>query len=177
MRPSSSNARGFSLLEVMVAFVILTFVTGTVVAQFWESVNATTTAVNQRELREAAESLFRRILYEREKWEDGDGGFMGKEYAEWTGLGSKLQDKWNDFRWELEKTPQLAAGNTDDGDVESVFGEDESEDDTSTDEEGEEEGEGVQLMRVVLRIYDVESGKTEHLVVLATYQPHDGDNE
>lgn len=178
MRRSSTRrgGRGFTLLEIMVALAILTFVTSTVIALFWESVNSTNTAVDKRRVREAADSLFRRILYEREKWKDGDSGSLAQEYAEWTQFSQSEIDDWRDFRWELKKTPQLAAGTSDDGDVESVFGDDELDDDDEEPAEGEEEGGNVQLMRVILKIYDIDRGESEPLVILATYQPHEAES-
>lgn len=178
MRRNSTRRakRGFTLLEIMVALAILTFVTSTVIALFWDSVSSTNTAVDKRRVREAADSLFRRILYERDKWKDGDSGSLAIEYAEWTKFSQAEIDDWRDFRWELKKTPQLAAGTSDDGEVESVFGEDEVDDDDDETEEGEEEGGNVQLMRVILKIYDIEKGESEPLVTLATYQPHEAES-
>src|SRR5687768_10186489 len=121
-RTASAAQRGFTLLEVMCAFAILAGLTAMVTAIWHQSIEQGERALNLRELREAADTLFRRILYEEQQHQDGDTGTLDVAYADWAGLKGAAMDRWSIYRYELRKQPKTAAGTTDAASDESIFG-------------------------------------------------------
>jgi len=114
-------ARGFTLLEVMLAFAImaisLAFLTEAASNSFTKGV----AAIDLRDLRVMADTVFRRVVYEHWKWNDGDTGTADVWYAEFAGLKGSLRDRWKIYRLVLHKRKGMVAGNDPSGRIENLF--------------------------------------------------------
>ncbi len=155
---------GFTLLEALCAFAILAAVTGMITQDFVNNAQKGATALSHRELREAADTIFRKMIYEWEEYKDGDSRTLDEEYGEFADLRGMQRDRWAEYRYELEKKPQSVVGASIDGE-ESLFGEDVESTtvspigstETATGESGESgaagEAGGVELVRMTLKIY------------------------
>jgi hypothetical protein len=161
----------------MCAFAILAMVTGVLTVQYFQAVERGTRALHLRELREAADTVFRKVLYEEQNFDDGDGKTLDITYAEWAGLKGYERDRWRVYRWELEKKRQTAAGDPDTSKgEEAIFGaaERESGRTTSRTERTEDEESAVPgqaLWRMTMRFFHAEESGDEPLLVLRTYLP------
>jgi prepilin-type N-terminal cleavage/methylation domain-containing protein len=182
---SASNrrraSRGFSLLEVMCAFAILATITGFLTTIFVQSVDRGTDALAKRELREAADTLFRKIIYEHVRYKDGQSQTLDDAYGEFAGLRGWARDRWRVYTYELEKKLETVVGTARTGE-ESVFSDEDSNTDESTTyfgEEGEaadEAPEGQRLLRLTMRIYETEEPGDKPIFVLTTWiDPRDPD--
>jgi prepilin-type N-terminal cleavage/methylation domain-containing protein len=171
--------RGFTLLEVMCAFAILSVVTAQMTQIISQNMDKAATAIDQRELRELADTVFGKILFEQTEHRNGDSGSMGNDYARWSGITDQARiERYEVYLWRLEKVEMVAAGVTDDPDQERLFESDEDQDtgrDTGTRvpaTPGAEEGEGVAasvtLVRFTLRVYHRDRPQ-EELMTLTRY--------
>ena len=162
----------------MLAFAIITMMV-TAVTESWNTgMQKAGRAIAKRELREAADTLFRRILYEKDAFRGGNTGSLETAYAEWTKMSGPEAERWDAYRYELSRPVELAAGAGEEGE-ESVFGDDndDDDDDDNVNSSGStEDGENapIRVRRIVLKIFDIEDNETP-LIVLATYQPYEGD--
>jgi prepilin-type N-terminal cleavage/methylation domain-containing protein len=177
----SSGERGFTLLEFLCAFAIVATVTGFLAVVTANSHESAMLAISQRELREAADTLFRRIIYEIHQHHDGDSRTLDDAYADFAGLQRWERDRWQIYRYELRKVLKAAAGVSED--AEPIFEGDVYEEEErvrsgqgtrrpgdEADEEGEAAGE--ELWQLTMRIYETEGGSAESaLLVLRTYVP------
>ena len=170
-----SEQGGFTLLEALCAFAILAVVTGMITRDFVNNAQKGATALSHRELREAADTIFRKMIYEWEEYKDGDSRTLDEEYGEFADLRGLQRDRWAEYRYDLEKKPQSVVGASIDGE-ESLFG-DES-DSTSLDpvesEAGAAEGaeggqEGIELVRMTLKIFRQEQDGDTPLLTLTTW--------
>ena len=73
-RTNSSTERGFTLLEVMCAFAILSGIMTIVTMIFSQNIDKAIYAIDQREMRELADTVFGKILFEQSEHRDGDEG-------------------------------------------------------------------------------------------------------
>ena len=174
MKPQRQSSRGFTLLELMCAFAILALVTA-MITQIWaNSIEKAETAIDQRELREVADTLFGRILYEESEHEHGEGHTLDQAYGLWAKLPQAKRDRYAIYRYELEKKLTTVSGSGEvDGDGERMFevSEDEESSTISDEEEGGEDVKGIQLWRYTMRIFLTEStGDSEPLITLQTYR-------
>jgi prepilin-type N-terminal cleavage/methylation domain-containing protein len=179
--PERRAEGGFTLLEVMCAFAILAMVTGVLVVQYFSAVDQGTRAFHLRELREAADTVFRKIIYEEQNFNDGDSKTLDVSYAEWAQLKGAARDRWRVYRWELEKKRRTAAGQPDASkDEEAIFGARSPTDGRTETTSGsrrtegtaaEAEAAGQALWRLTLRFFNTEDGGDEPLLVLRTYVP------
>ena len=94
---------GFTLLEVMCAFAILAAFTGFLTVVWNQSMRQGARALDLRELREAADTIFRRILYEEPNHPDGLSGTLDDFYASWANFRGAARDRWHVYRFELRK--------------------------------------------------------------------------
>ena len=105
---SGSTASGFTLLEVMCAFAILTLMTG----------HAHGGLLPRRSTRARARSTCAScarpptrssawLLYEEHKWQDGDTGTLDYHYGDCAHLRGAERDRWSVYRW---VPPQGARG-------------------------------------------------------------------
>jgi prepilin-type N-terminal cleavage/methylation domain-containing protein len=168
---------GFTLLEALCAFAILAAVTGMITQDFVNNAQKGATALSHRELREAADTIFRKMIYEWEEYKDGDSRTLDEEYGEFADLRGMQRDRWAEYRYELEKKPQSVVGASIDGE-ESLFGED-VESTTVSPIESTETGAGesgaagqaggVELVRMTLMIYRREEDAETPLLTLTTW--------
>lgn len=170
------SASGFTLLEVLVAFAILAFVVTTMQTVHVEAVRKGELAVDYREIREAADTVFRRIMYEVDKpdWPDGMRFTFDLVYGEYIGLPSHERDRWRSFAGVLRKVKRMAAGTDPSGQTPGL---DEDEDGRPTDprreEEPPKEGEpetGEEVYQVRLDVFRQDEPEVPFLT-LATYLP------
>jgi prepilin-type N-terminal cleavage/methylation domain-containing protein len=168
--PPTRRARaqgGFTLLEVMLAFAILALAVG-LLTQIWaHNIEKAIAAIDQREMRELADTVFGRILFEQQKNRDGDEGSMSVIYGEWAGLPQDRADRYRDYRYSLSKKEYVAAGSSGSGDeAEDLFEQDDEE--TATAEEADAGKDSVKLVKFTMRVYRV-STPGEALITLSRY--------
>ncbi len=178
-RSSARRQAGFTLLEVMCAFAILAVIVG-FMAQSWSyNMEKATRAVSKRELREAGDTLFRRILYELQEHADGTSGNLEDYYGEWTGFKGAEREKWRIYSFVLTKRIKTAAGTSDEADGhESIFGDEgDLEDEGSGSSSGSGSGSGsedeaqaaVNLTQVTMKIYLTDEMDDEPILTLSTF--------
>jgi hypothetical protein len=163
----------------MCAFAILAMVTGILTVHYFKAVEQGTRALHLRELREAADTVFRKIIYEEQNYNDGDSKTLDISYGEWAGLKAYERDRWRVYRWELRKERRTAAGQPDSSkNEEAIFGAksqyDERASGSSRRTEGtssEPEIPGQSLWRLTMRFFHTEDSADEPLLVLRTYVP------
>lgn len=172
--PAPHRAAGFTLLEVMFAFAILAIVTALMSEMIHHNMEKAGAAIDQRELRELADTLFGKILFEQSEHRDGDEGSIAVDYGQWAGLPQERQDRYSIYRWRLRKTEMVAAGSVDESDdAEGIFGDDDDDDESSSSSGSavsEEDKGNVKLMRFTLTVYR-EDEPDASLIVLTRYLP------
>jgi prepilin-type N-terminal cleavage/methylation domain-containing protein len=178
-RPSGP-LRGFTLLEVMVAFSILAIVMTALSTVHVQAVKKGGLAVDYREAREGADTVFRRITYEIDKpdWPDGTNFTFDIEYGEYVGLPTHERDRWRAFRGVLRKQRRMAAGSDPSGITPGAVG-----DETGTSPEqrreaererrpGEDDPTGEEVYLVRLEVYlGEESEASTPFLTLSTFVP------
>ena len=177
MTSPERSQRGFTLLEVMCAFAILAMVTGILTVHYFKAVEQGTRALHLRELREAADTVFRKIIYEEQNYNDGDSKTLDISYGEWAGLKGVDRDRWRVYRWELRKERRTAAGKPDRAKgEEAIFGGGSAFDEdrtaprrTESAAAAEAELPGQALWRMTVRFFHTEDSADEPLLVLRTY--------
>ena len=175
MAPRASQERGFTLLEVMCAFAILGMAISVVVQIFAQNVEKAIYAIDQREMRELADTVFGKILFEQSKHRDGDGGSIAVAYGEWANLPQDRADRYREYSWSLKKKQYVAAGAEDpNGDAESLF-EPKDDDESSSSSTNstptssdEEKGGNVLLVQYTMTVYR-ESKPDEPLITLTRF--------
>jgi prepilin-type N-terminal cleavage/methylation domain-containing protein len=164
---------GFTLLEVMVAFAILAMVLSALASVQFESLEKAADAVDYREIREAADTVFRKIVYELDKpvWPDGRLIRFDYDYAEYIGLPPAARDAWFPVRGVLRKQTRMAAGTDPTGQTPGVEGERTGAEDVSTrPTSGEPPPSGEAVYYVSLEVYVGEEEQMPFLT-LTTYEP------
>ena len=168
----TATQRGFTLLELMCAFSILALVTSFITDIWAQSIEKAETAIDQRELREIADTVFGKILFEEQEHNDGDSDSLDNAYGLWAQLPQAKRDRYAIYRYVLEKKLTTVSGSSSD-DSESMFeGEDTEEENggnSATEGEGEEEA-AVELWRYTMHIYRTDEGEEEPLLTLQTYR-------
>lgn len=154
----------------MCAFAILALVTSMVGTIWTENMEKALRAVSKRELREVADSCFRRILYEIDKHDDGKTANVADFYArDWLKLEGKAAEKYRFYALQLKKKVKSAAGEAEDDDAEPLFGEaDTSGSSDSSDSESEDGGPNINLFEVELTLHYADESPDKALVVLKT---------
>lgn len=194
---SSASLRrtgGFTLLEVMCAFAILAMITSMITQTCHEAMDKGTRARDLRALREAADTVFRRLCYEDGRHNDGMRASLDEFYAGWAELSSIERDRWQPYVLEFRRRPRTAAGEAGASGAEplgggtgSSSGRGSSGTGTGTGSSGtgtgstsgsgssdEDETEGVELMQLTLTIFH-EDDPEEPLITLQTLLPPQGD--
>ena len=195
MTPARPQAeRGFTLLEVMCAFAILAAFTGFLTVVWTQSMREGARALDLRELREAADTIFRRILYEEPNHADGLTGTLDDFYASWANFRGPNRDRWHVYRFELRKELKTAAGPADPSARQSSLFGDQPGATTSRSGTGSSSGGtsgtgssgsgasgsgtkddqaiGIPLIKVTVRIWRTEeTDSSEPLITLQTYLP------
>lgn len=173
--PRRSTQQGFTLLEVLLAFAILSIVTTLMTEVISKNMEKAADAIDKRELREIADTVFGKILFEQTEHRDGEEGSISVDYGQWANLPQERADRYDMYRWRLRKTEMVAAGETEGADdAEKLFGgSDESEDETSSstsNREGEQSAAAVKLIRFTLTVYHQDQ-PNEALATLTRYLP------
>lgn len=183
------SQRGFTLLEVMCAAAILAVMTGFITRVWFQSAELGSSAVDLRELREAADTVFRRLCYEDGRHADGLRDTLDNFYAGWADLRSSNRDRWSIYGMEYRRVARTAAGDEDpeatglfenssnsrssSGSSSSGSGSGTSGSGTSgsgTSGTEEDEKTSVKLYQVTLRIFLAEE-PDKALITLQTYLP------
>ena len=163
---------GFTLLEVLCAFAILAALTGWMTVNFVQNVEKGVTALSHRELREAADTIFRKIIYEWEEYDDGSESTLDDIYGEFARLKGWERDRWAIYRYRLEKKPKTVVGVSEDDD-ETLFDSqgdlDEGSSSTSDEETTGDTLPGVELVRIKMDIYRTDEVSEEPLLTLVTW--------
>jgi len=196
---SSSTPRsargGFTLLEVMCAMAILFFVTAQITELCHGAHMRGMTARDLRDLREAADTVFRRLAYEDGRHTDGMRASLEDFYAGWAELPSVERDRWRPFVMEFRRRPRTAAGDAGTTGAEPISGTSSTRSGSrgssgtggtgtggtgtggtvtggtgtgGTSSSSDEESTGVELMQLTLTIWH-EDEPEEHLIVLQTF--------
>lgn len=180
----STPPRGFTLLEVMCAFVIMATLISFIVETWFESMLNASRSADSREIREVSDTVFGRILFEHQvgKFHDGDGGTLDVLYGTWARLSSRDRERYERYEWRLEIKKVQAAGEAEDSsDAESLAGgpsRSESEEGSSSNEDDAKTG--VLLERITLRIryrpeYATSEDRDADLIVLSRLMPQPPD--
>ena len=172
-RQHADRQRGFTLLEVMLAFAILATITGVMAQMIHNNMEKAAAAIDQRELRELSDTLFGKILFEQADHRDGDEGSIAVDYGQWAGLPQERADRYTSYRWRLKKEELVAAGETDPNeDAESLFDGDEDDEEETSSSSGAEEGDkiSVKLIRFTLSVFR-EDEPDNALIVLSRLLP------
>jgi prepilin-type N-terminal cleavage/methylation domain-containing protein len=190
----SRTAGGFTLLEVMCAFAILAMITSMITQTCHTAFEKGTRARDLRALREAADTVFRRLCYEDGLHTDGMRSSLDTFYAEWAELPSVERDRWEPYVLEFRRRPRTAAGEPGESGAEPLGDSDtgSGRGPTSTGTSGtgtsgtgtsgtgtsgsksEDEATGVELMQLTLTIFH-EDDPNEPLITLQTLLPPQGD--
>lgn len=169
---------GFTLLEVLCAFAILAALTGWMTVIFVQNVEKGVTALSHRELREAADTIFRKIIYEWEEYDDGSESTLDDIYGEFARLKGWERDRWAIYRYRLEKKPKTVVGMSEDDD-ETLF-DSQGETDTSSSSSSSSSSDatdatdadalpGVELVRIKMDIYRTDEVADQPLLTLVTW--------
>ena len=165
---------GFTLLEVLLAGAILAGVIGLMMKMIHENLEKAAEAIDQRELRELADTLFGKILFEQQEHRDGDEGSIANDYGQWAKLPQQRAERYEVYRWRLKKSEMVAAGATDpNDDAESIFGDDDDDDDESSSSGGEsnEADKGnIKLIRYTMIVFHRDR-PDDALVTLTRFLP------
>lgn len=184
--------RGFTLLEVSVAFVIMATLIAFIVEVWFSSMENASRAADNREIREVADTVFGRILFEHQvgKFHDGDSGTLDVLYGTWARLSSRDRERYERYEYQLEIKKVQAAGEIEEGsDAESLAGSQGTSTSTSSGSSGsssttpsssEEDLPGVDLERITLRIrykpeYRLGEAESGDLIVLSRLMPEPPD--
>jgi len=168
------RVEGFTLLEVLVSFAILSIVLAALAEVHVSAVRKGGLAVDYREAREGADTIFRRIAYEIDKpeWPDGRRFTFDIEYGQYIGLPTYERDRWRAFVGVLRKQRRMAAGTDPSGQTPGLEGErvagGERREEEKKPEDGQESGE--EVYQVSLDVYLGEEEQTPFLT-LSTYLP------
>jgi prepilin-type N-terminal cleavage/methylation domain-containing protein len=167
---------GFTLLEVLVAFAILSIVLAALAQVHVLAVKKGGLAVDYREAREGADTIFRRITYEIDKpdWPDGRRFTFDIEYGQYIGLPTWERDRWRSFVGVLRKQRRMAAGTDPSGQIPGLEGDRVGATDrTQRREEEEKAGEATSGEEVYAVTLDVYIGEEEAapFLTLSTYLP------
>jgi prepilin-type N-terminal cleavage/methylation domain-containing protein len=163
--------RGFTLLEVVCAFTILALVISIMVTIWSTNIETAIWAIDKREMREVADTIFGKILFEQQEHRDGDEGSLAVIYGQWAGLPAHRADRYRDYHYRLRKQDFVSAGEADpESDTENLFGDpsDEESTDDATGTDGETEAGSVKLVRFTMTVFRV-GEDDDPLITLTRY--------
>jgi hypothetical protein len=133
MRPSSSSRRapardaapargagerGFTLMEILLA-ICLSLLSGVQN----DAMNRATMALDKRDVSVAADTVFRRMIYEVDQVQDGASAGLDQWYGDYIGLTGAAKDRWAIYRAVQHKKRGLAAGTDPSGKYQDLFSE------------------------------------------------------
>jgi hypothetical protein len=105
----------------MVAFAILAVGLAYMTVAQNQCLDRGVRALNLRDMRVMADTVFRRMVYEYWRWNDGDSGTADQWYAEFAGLRGASKDRWRIYRLVLRKRKGVVAGADPSGRLDSLF--------------------------------------------------------
>jgi prepilin-type N-terminal cleavage/methylation domain-containing protein len=172
--------RGFTLLETVCALAVMAIVLGSLTVVSNNSISKGGRASDLRSLRVMADTVFRRIVYEHWKWDDGMSGTADEWYADFAEIpAGPPRERWKVYRLELTKTQKLVAGTDPDGGLENLMDSDPYDSTTVTPQPKTTSGTGTEtpaeeqtaepVYVVELRIYALED--TEPTFTLRSIVP------
>lgn len=85
------------------------------------SLNKGERAVASREVREMSDTVFRRFIYELQKYSDNQPDTGDHAYGEFAGLKGPERDRWKIYRLVYHKKKGMAAGTDPSGQSEDLF--------------------------------------------------------
>lgn len=184
----SRRSSGFTLLEVMCAFAILALLTSLITEICHKANRQGDEAADLRDLREAADTVFRRLCYEDGVHPDGMRASLESFYAEWANLSRRERNRWRDYELEFRRRARTAAGEPTNGDAEPIV--EGAKDSGSSGGAGgspggsgtggsageKEEDTSVKLVQLTLEIFLRDEPETK-LIVLQTFLPPQGSTE
>src|SRR5262249_36636886 len=123
-----AGERGFTLMEIMLAFILLAICLSLLAGVQNDAMNRATSALDKRDVSVAADTVFRRMIYEVDKQQDGFSAGLDQMYRDYIGLTGAAKDRWAIYRAVVHRKRGLAAGTDPTGKYQDLF----SETDTST---------------------------------------------
>jgi prepilin-type N-terminal cleavage/methylation domain-containing protein len=175
--PAGSRQRGFTLLEVMCAFAMLSLVISLMVTVWSKNIDTAIWAIDKREMREVADTIFGRILFEQQEHRDGDQNTLAIMYGQWAHLPQHRAERYEDYRYSLSKVEYIAAGASDTDDGTEVIGGTGSEDDTTTaseDTSDEDAAKGsVRLIKFTMKVFKTDEPDNPLITLTRFLRPPD----
>lgn len=135
MLPSSADARGtvpaghragergFTLMEIALAFVLLAVCLSLLAGVQSDAMTRATKALDKRDVSVAADTVFRRMIYEVDKVNDGQTAGLDQLYGDYIGLSGAAKDRWAIYRAVVHRKRGLAAGTDPTGKYQDLFAE------------------------------------------------------
>jgi hypothetical protein len=105
----------------MCAFGILAVALSFLTIGEHQSMERGSQAVDLRDMRVMADTVFRRIVYEYWKWNDGDRGPGDQWYADFAGMRGTQKERWKVYSLVLRKRKGMVAGVDPSGRVGGLF--------------------------------------------------------
>ncbi|HVG93124.1 MAG TPA: type II secretion system protein, partial [Planctomycetota bacterium] len=112
---------GFTLLEAMLAFALIAITMSFLTIANEQSFRSGVKALDLREIRSMADTVFRRIVYEHWKWSDGETITADQWYAEFAEIRGSQKDRWKVYRLVLRKKKGVVAGTDPSGRLDNLF--------------------------------------------------------
>ena len=111
-RPPRGRAgeRGFTLVELLVAFAILAVAMAYMTQIQTRSLQLGAKARDLRDIRVMSDTVFRKLIYELFQTNDGYNGTGDVLYAQYAEIPSAQRDQWRQFRLVFHKEKRMAAG-------------------------------------------------------------------
>ncbi len=121
LRSGTRPDRGFTLLELLIAFGILALTMGSLIGIQGASISWAAQAIERRDTSVMADTVFRRIVYEVDKHQDGETGTADVMYGEYIQLEGAARDRWKDYRLLVRKRRGMVVGTDPTGKLEDLF--------------------------------------------------------
>lgn len=122
--PAPSRRRageaGFTLVEMVIAFAILAIAMAYMSQIQSSAVQQGAKARDLRDMRVMSDTVFRKLIYEIWRWQDGASSTADVWYGDVAGLKGPQRDLWRPFRLVFHKQQRMAAGNDPTGKIETL---------------------------------------------------------
>lgn len=105
-----AGERGFTLVELLVAFAILAVAMAYMTQIQTRSLQLGAKARDLRDIRVMSDTVFRKLIYELFQTNDGYNGTGDVLYAQYAEIPSAQRDQWRQFRLVFHKEKRMAAG-------------------------------------------------------------------
>jgi prepilin-type N-terminal cleavage/methylation domain-containing protein len=111
---------GFTLVEMVVAFAILAIAMAYMSQIQNSALQQGAKARDLRDMRVMSDTVFRKLIYEIWRWQDGASSTADVWYGDVAGLKGLQRDQWRPFRLVFHKQQRMAAGNDPTGKIETL---------------------------------------------------------